>query len=163
MTQYNEPNVNELREIKTARSEDAINMAAKNGFFPLIKEVIPSDEVRSGYRVVQDQITGKIEVLGDMRSYRVTDGWDIQDDGDFETVIEWSSYYPYHFESPFAAYLIPADLEVGERVYLLDLIEDIVASTFQGGGSRLKSCEAIWNGKDFEIQYNPEKVTRYVG
>ena len=30
---------------------------------------------------------------------------------DFDKVIDYSFYYPYHFDSPFAAYLIPKDLQ----------------------------------------------------
>lgn len=139
-----------LRVIKTARSEKAINKAARNGFFPLIKKVDPSNEIRSKYAVIQNKKTGEIVVIGDYRS-------NITNEKVEEFVIDFTYYYPYNFKSPFAAYLIPVDLKVGEHVYLEDLIEDYIGESWnQGDTYRLEGCEAIWNGKDFDIQYDPE-------
>jgi hypothetical protein len=129
--------------IKTARSEEAINLAAKQGFYPLVKRVVQSDDIKSKFAIVQHEKSGEIKVLGD---YRDTDY-----EG-YKLVIDFTWYYPYHFKSPFAAYLIPKDLKKGERVFLEDLIEDYVSWCWnQGDVHRLESSEAIWNGKDFEI------------
>jgi hypothetical protein len=139
-----------LRVIKTARDKDSINKAAKSGFRPLIKKVEPSDKIRSKYAVVQNRKTGEIITIGDYRSDFYSDS------DDYEIVIDWSDYYPHNFTSPFAAYLIPQDIKKGERVLLEDLIEDYVGASWnQGDTYRLESCEAIWNGTDFEIQYDP--------
>jgi hypothetical protein len=61
--------------------------------------------------------------------------------------------------------LIPKDIKIGERVFVKDLIENFVGQTWNQGNSwRLKSCEAIWNGEELEIQFNPEKdVVRMYG
>jgi hypothetical protein len=153
-----------LRVIKTARDKDRINEAVKNGFRPLIKKVKPSSKIRSKYAVVQNTNTGEIEVIGDYRSKLYSDNLvpnrlsrifpEIKID--YEIVIDWTFYYPNNFKSPFAAYLIPKDIQIGERVLLEDLIEDYVGGRWnQGDTYRLGSCEAIWNGKDLEIQYDP--------
>jgi hypothetical protein len=61
-------------------------------------------------------------------------------------------------------YLIPPDIDLGERVFLEDLIEDFVGAVWnQGNAYRLKSCEAIWNGKAFEIDYNPYNIQEWIG
>ena len=146
-------NINDLIVIKTARNKESINEAAKAGYKLIIKKVEPSSQIRSKYSVVQNINTGEIEVLGDLR-VRL----DYDNDPNFETIIDWTLYYPYNFESPFAAYLIPPDLEKGESVLVEDLIEDIVGSVWnQGDAYRLESCEAIWNGEDLIIQNNPEQ------
>ena len=140
----------ELRVIKTARDKDSINMAAKSGFKPLIKKVEPSEEISSKYSVAQNKKTGEIVTIGDFRD-------SIDSENDFEIVIDWTYYYPYSFKSPFAAYLIPEDIKIGERVFIEDLIQDYIGASWnQGDTYRLESCEAIWNGIDFEIQYNPD-------
>ena len=142
-----------LRVIKTARNKESINEAAIAGYKLIIKKVEPSSQIRSKYSVVQHIETGEIEVLGDLR-VRL----DYDNDPNFETIIDWTLYYPYKFESPYAAYLIPPDLEKGESVFVEDLIEDIVGSVWnQGDAYRLESCEAIWNGEDLIIQNNPEQ------
>lgn len=151
MTGYHDQkNPNNLLEIETARDQKAINEAASNGFRPLIKRVEPSQMIHSKFSVFQSRTTGKIKVLGDFRS-----GFD--KDSDMEMVIGWSSYYPHTFPSPYAAYLIPLDLKTGEKVWVKDLIEDFIGGTWnQGNVYRLSTAEAIWNGKDLEIQYDPE-------
>lgn len=144
-------NLKGLRVIKTARDMDSINKAAKSGFKPLIKKVEPSDKIRSKYSVVQNKKTGEIEIVGDYRVRFYAD-----DNNDFETVIDWTFYYPHSFKSPFAAYLIPNDIKVGERVFIEDLIEDYIGASWnQGDTYRLESCDAIWNGTDLEILYEP--------
>lgn len=142
-----------LRTIKTARDEESINEAARAGFFPLVKPVIPSPEIRNKYAVIQNRTTGEIEVSGDFRYMPDTD--------DSEVVIGFTDYYPYSFPSPFAAYLIPADLAVGERVYLEDIIEDVVGGSWnQGDTYRLESCVAVWDGKDFTLEWEPGTDTQ---
>ncbi|MEJ7611393.1 MAG: hypothetical protein WKF88_09480 [Ferruginibacter sp.] len=145
-------NENGLRTIKTARDEESINLAAINGFMPLLKKVELSDKIRSKYAVFQNKKTGEIEVGYDFR------GYDRDGNSDYEVVIDWTFYYPHCFKSPFAAYLIPRDIMTGEKVFLEDLIEDLIGADWnQGDTFRLESCEAVWTGKTLEIQYDPAK------
>ena len=70
----NQDNNNEesqLRVIKTARSEQAINEAAEQGFRPLVKPVVPSPEIRTKFAVSQNKITGKITVAHDYRDRNI--------------------------------------------------------------------------------------------
>ena len=152
----------ELRIIKTARTKDSINQAAKEGFRPIVKKVEPSDRIKSQYAVMQNKTTKEIIVIGDHRSTRFDPRLLPKDN--FEMIVDWSYYYPYKFESPIAAYLVPEDIEVGERVMLEDLIEDYPTSGGQGNVYRLTSCEAIWNGEEFEIKIEPKRsVVRSMG
>lgn len=146
-------NDRELRVIRTARTEDEINRAARAGYFPLVKKVSPSPEIRSKFAVYQNAETGEISVVSDYRAC---------EDGD--EVIGFTSYYPHNFPNPFAAYLIPPDLQIGEVVILIDLIEDLVGSSWnQGDVYRLKSCEAEWDGNDFVIHHDESKVFEFLG
>lgn len=144
-----ENNPDDLRVVKTARSAEAINAAAKEGFRPLVKPVEPSKEIHNMVAVYQHRETGEIEISGDCR-------WGPGED--YVPVLPFRYYYPYSFPEPFAAYLLPSDLAEGERVWLEDVIEDIVAVFGnQGWHPRLESCEAIWLDGDFKIQFDPEK------
>ena len=153
-------NLQGLRVIKTARDEFSINEAVKSGFKPLIKKVVPSDKICSKYAVIQNKKTGEVHVIGDYRSNLYSDH-----NSDFETVIDWTFYYPYRFNSPFAAYLIPSDIIIGERVFIEDLIEDYIGASWgQGDTYRLDSCEAIWNGEKLIVQYDPRtNRTDFIG
>ena len=149
----NRKNVWGLRVIQTARTEKDINLAARNGFFPLVKKVSPSAEICSKYAVFQNPESGEISVVGDFRAC----GFDAP-------VIDFTFYYPHNFPSPFAAYLIPLDLEVGEQVILEDLIEDLVGNRWnQGDVYRLRSCKAEWNGKDFIIHHDESNNVSVMG
>lgn len=142
-------NPNHLRVIKTARTEKAINRAAREGFRALVKPVIPGEKIHHMVAVFQHQQTGEIRLSGDFRDLP---------DADHEMVIPFLYYYPYKFPSPFAAYLVPPDLAAGERVWLEDVIEDIVAVWGnQGYHPRLKHAEATWTGEAFTILFDPDK------
>lgn len=148
-------NKNGLRIIYTARSKWAINRAIRNGFIPIIKKVEPSNKINSKFAIVRNTETGKIDVIRDFRQ---------SDKLGFETVLDWTSYYPHYFSSPFAAYLIPSDIQIGERVYIKDLIEDIVGGSWnQGDTYRLSSSEAIWDGNELIIEFDSKMGFNIVG
>ena len=144
------------RVIKTARTESEINDAIARGYKALIKEVIPSDKIKVMYALERDLKTGKVRVL--------QDSWEIYaHHEDAEKVIEEVYYYPYQFPSPFAAYLVPEDIVVGERVILEDLIEDIVGARHKMHTYRLASAEAMWNGEKFVISHDSYRVSVTMG
>jgi len=180
----------DLRIIKTARTEQAINEAVDNGYWPLVKPFVPLPDIRVKFAVSQNKTTGKITVAHDYRNENIASfikpvnefikstQQDVSEiDSNFiipkyitpkteqTTVIGWTYYYPYHFESPFAAYLIPPDLQIGETVLLEDLIEDVVGSSWnQGDTYRLASCKAIWDGKEFVLLHDPaNRISQMIG
>ncbi len=145
---------NNLRVIKTARSIEQINEAIAQGFTAIIKPVVPSPEIKSKFAIIREKATGIVQVISDYRSR----GYDIipDEDSPFETLIPFTYYYPHHFESPYAAYLIPKDITVDETVWVEDVIEDIVGNRWnQGDTYRLKSGEAIWDGSALTLNQIP--------
>jgi len=130
--------------IQTARGEDEIQEAVDAGFNVLKYKVEPSDNIRITDIYILDKKTGHIEI--DAYSYHsITYG-----SSKGKKIIQERTYYPYAFP-PLAAYLLPEQLEVGERVVLEDLIEDIVGSSHAWGTYRQDSAEAIWNGEKFVV------------
>ena len=141
-------NPNKLRVIKTARTLEAINEAAENGLWPVVLPVKPSKDIHFQLAVYQHKETGKINTSGDCRNFF---------DDDLECVIPYETFYPYQFPAPFAAYLVPSDLSLGEKVWLEDVIEDVVAMWGnQGYHPRLESGEAIWDGSTFKVLFDPD-------
>lgn len=125
--------------VNTARTIHAINAAAKEGFWPLLKRVAPSARIKEKILVSQND-DGTVDVGGDFRAAPGAETY-------------W--YNPYHSPLPFAAYLIPPGLRAGERVYLPDLIEDIEGTSWnQGDRYRLKSAYAVWDGKDLAVEHD---------
>ena len=136
----------DLKLIKTARNLQSINNAVDNGYIPLIKEVKILTTIKAMYALDRNKETGKFIELTDSRTI-----WSHNEHS--ERIIDQAEYYPYCFESPYAAYLVPADLKTGERVVLEDLIEDYVGDTWKMNSYRLKSSEAIWTGTEFIVDY----------
>jgi uncharacterized protein (TIGR02996 family) len=133
------------RIIKTARTEDEINAAARGGLRPLVLPVVPNEQISTWVAVYQDPETGEIATTGDRRGRPAG------------TCVVDVRYYPHHF-GPFAAYLVPKELRPGEEVWLEDLIEDVVGVWGnQGHTYRLESAPARWNGARFEILFDPQR------
>lgn len=143
-----------LRTIGTARTIEEINDAVSRGFFPLLEWLVPSEDVFDTVcGLLADNLTGEMSL--DMRRHAE---YQPAPDGT-RRVLQGHRYYPYQFPSPFAAYLIPKDLQVGELVWLEDLIADIPAllRTVEKNVSRIPSAPAIWRDGWFDIQYIPEE------
>lgn len=140
-----------LRVIKTARTLEAINKSLEEGFWPLVKPVNTSPPYGGNcFAVYQSTKTGEV--------WELRDSIELFDllSNEAEEVIPWQKYYLPRFKLPYAAYLVPKDLATGTRVWLEDLIEDFAGSRrFQL--DRLDSAAAIWNGKDFEVDYDPNR------
>ena len=144
------------RVIKTARTETEINRAVALGYKTIIKEVIPSDKIKVMYALERNLETGEVKVL--------QDSWEIYAyHENAEKVIDKVYYYPYQFPSPFAAYLVPPDIKIGEMVILEDLIEDIIGAHHKMHTYRLASAEAMWNGERFVISHDSYSVSVTMG
>ena len=153
----NNYNPKNLPIIKTCRTEKEINEGAVKGFRPLVRKVERSEKIRSKYAILQHRSTGEIKVLGDFR-------YGFQDHEDYDIVIDWTWYYPEKFPEPFAAYMIPKDLEAGQEVWIDELIEDYVGSEWnQGDTARRKYTEALWTGNDLEIKLEAQDIEIWIG
>ena len=131
-----------MKIIYTGRSVEAINKAIKRGFLPILKELKPHPDIYSKVAVTINYETEEVEEHGDFRSCM-----NAGPDG-----LDWIKYYPYHWDLPYAAYLVPDDIEIGERVLLTDLIEDYIGGSWnQGDAYRAERAEAVWNGEDFDV------------
>ena len=139
--------INGLRIIETARNLDKINSAIGDGYSVIIKEVVPLSSIVVTFYFYQHKKTKKIikEVVA--RRIKRNDEYKL---------LKQIEYYPHKFENPYAAYLIPPDIQLNEKVFIADLIEDFLRQL--GSGERLKSCEAIWNGQQLEILYTKDMI-----
>ncbi len=132
-----------LRTIKTLRTKEEIRDAVKRGHKILKLKVQPSKDIRVTDLHIKDKQTGKISI--EPYTYH-----NLPRDDRYK-VVKKVTYYPYNFPSKVAAYLLPDDLEVGERVILEDLIEDIVGASHAWGTYRQDSAEAVWDGEKFKV------------
>ena len=156
----------ELRVIKTARCVEDINKAVDMGFIPLVKKLKPLKQLFRTIGIFRNKKTNKIEEAEDYVVYEQYGNiTSYEDENEWELVVPFHSYYPYKFDSQYAAYLIPHDIDKGEKVILEDLIEDYYGGSFWSHHIRVESLQAIWTGEDFSILYDPKTdgVCTWVG
>lgn len=150
-------NANEenLPVIKTARNLKAINQAVKEGFKILLKNAETSPRFPQTVWLYRHFDTGlyKHGPTPDPRYPDFSTEWE---------VVESFGAYKQQFKHPYAAYLIPPDLEAGTRVWVDDLIEDFLGMVTFECEYRLNSTTALWNGTDLEIEYDPKKCVAFV-
>lgn len=150
----------DARIIDTARTLDDINKAVDLGFQIVLKACNPSPPFERTISLFRHKSLETYRLDLDPReSYR-----DPKNFHSWEHVLALA-YYPPLFENAFAAYLVPPDISLGERVWLDDLIEDLLGEVSgQGLGSyRLNQAYARWNGKDFDIEYSEDHVGFSIG
>jgi len=146
-------NPNAYRVIKTERDIDKINDHAKNGFLPVCVRIEPLIKCCPRFMLLQDLQTKEFVVIKDNEPLPSIPDFNER----YKVVINWREFYPIKFTIPFAAYLAPPDLAIGEQVFLEDVITDHIGMDWDAGVvQRVKSCEAIWNGKEFLVKYRPD-------
>jgi hypothetical protein len=147
-----------LRVIKTIRGARAIKAAKEMGLKLIELRAEVSDQFKVKYKKMKDKLTGKIITLGDFREdhyFRKSR---------YKTLVDWTSKNPSKFFSPFAAYIIPKDLESGERVLINDVITNHVSGSWnQGDVYRLSKSEATWNGRGFVIDVSSYAIGDIIG
>jgi hypothetical protein len=147
-----------LRVIKTIRGARAIKAAKEMGLKLIELRAEVSDQFKVKYKKMKDKLTGKIVTLGDFREdhyFRKSR---------YKTLVDWTSKNPSKFFSPFAAYIIPKDLESGERVLINDVITNHVSGSWnQGDVYRLSKSEATWNGRGFVIDVSSYAIGDIIG
>lgn len=153
-----------LRVIKTARSVMALNIATEEGNKALIKESTINNSEAWHTWLVKNKEDGKYVEVSDVRSLWSIKPVPLDFDNEASLIPKYlrSSTFddsnnsfsylkdPYTKPpKPWAAYIIPKDLEIGERVILEDLIEYRPQSTM---GNRRLTAIATWTGQDFKIE-----------
>lgn len=152
-------NTEDLVNISTARNVNEINKAVKDGYNVVLKI---TDEQKnslfsSGYKysLIKTESGKYIEYVDPRVEYRIGEK--------FETIISHKTYNDTSSRIHYAAYIVPKNLKVGDRVFLEDIIEDFPYHIHHGS-SKLKSWTAIFNGKDFDIDYKIlEDSIMYIG
>ncbi|MDO6718703.1 hypothetical protein Q4575_04785 [Psychrosphaera sp. 1_MG-2023] len=137
--------VNNLPVIQTARDIEAINIAIKAGSKVLIKPTDPNSAPQS-----------KVGIYHNKNGELTIEGYDLRH---FDWKNSQTTYYKsgQNF-SPFAAYIIPRNFPNNVKVYIPDVIEHVIDSSWnQGDTFRLNSTTGFWNGEEIIID-KPEPM-----
>ncbi|MCW5640966.1 MAG: hypothetical protein KIT63_02575 [Rhodoferax sp.] len=143
----------DLVRIQTMRSLEAMSDAIERGFHLVFGDTGVDNKYGDvKYVVYRNRATGRLLWSSDFRDMiSLSDLQREEDSNSLEVLKEW---FWVRADRPFpmAAYAVPKDLAKGSRVYLEDLIEDVLQESWnQGNSIRLNAWSATWNGSNFDV------------
>lgn len=143
-----------LLVVRTMRSLAAMVDAQARGFDLILESTNEDNEFgEDKYLVYQNKSTGALWWSGDYRNSRPTSDKPCSPDASEWTLIRKWFYARSDRPFPLAAYAVPKNLPIGSRVFLEDLIEDVLMRIWnQGNAKRVISSYAIWDGVKFEVE-----------
>ncbi|MEQ3724174.1 hypothetical protein [Alcanivorax sp.] len=143
--------------VQTARTLAALEDGVRRGCRPLFVSTEPQGKVKSKLSIICSTEQKYVQSYTD---FRLSTGIAGSESDESVEITIWHDRD--RDPSPLAAYLIPPTLSIGARVYIADVIEEIVARTWnQGDSYRLTESEATWEGDGFAI--DPPRVSSIVG
>ena len=127
-----------IRVIKTARTVEEMNRAVLEGYWPLLYQSFYGKEVNEYLMMYQHPETQLCQIVKD---YRLAE--ELESLG-YRPLLKNHKYLPDF--PPFAAYLIPKDIQQDEVVWLEDVIE--VGYRINHG----KAAKGVWKRNDIRLE-----------
>ena len=157
-------NENGLKELETTYDVRRLNEAKAEGlsfsFVPINRN--PALELRS--LLLKNRETGEFETVPSRTSHVQRTGLFEYPEDEWELVHEVVGYGRTRDQSQnWGAYILPNDLEVGEEVYIPDLIQDIVATKFYSTVWPAGDAIATWDGKKLNIREDEYESFMMIG
>lgn len=150
---YSSENVRNLREVETVFDVEKLNEAQKQGAICLLKHKEFNPKLNLSALLLRNRETGEY-VVAPAREVHQQYALPpiIYHEHEWELVQTIEGYArPTRNESNWGAYIVPSDAKIGERFYIRELIEDLVASGFWYSVRPAESAEAVWNGDELII------------
>jgi len=151
--------------VKTLYNLNEINTHIKNGRTVLFRKIKKNNSLYTQRYVFRNRADG---TLADSKGRiecaqygRVTH----YTEDEWEELFTYRFYHQYDPEmgaKAYAAYLLPEGISAGERVYIEDLIEHIMATEFWWPVAAADAF-AVWNGKNLIIDETPFRSVLMVG
>ena len=145
-----------LRTVKTLREKDynkySLSAEDRNKNYLITKSIEPNEDFFSRMMLLKNHRTGELKEVKD-RNMFVQYGEHINySEDEWEELLTYRIYQgSKRYLYTWAMYLVPKDASEGERFYVEDVIDDIVAERFWGGIYRAQDGIGIWNKHSIEI------------
>ena len=145
-----------LRTVKTIREKsydkDYLSAEDIRNNHIITKKIEPNEDFFSTRMLLKNYKTGAFKQVTDRQMFVQYGEHVYYPETEWEELLTFkkyrgSNYYLYTW----AMYLVPKDAREGERFYVEDVIDDIVAERFWDGIYRAQDGVGIWNGHNIEI------------
>ncbi len=145
-------NIQRLSEIETTYSLQRVNQAQEQGHEILIVERKQNPELVIKKLLLRNRDTGTYEYASSRRVFAQYGEIIEYPEKEWELVREVSGYGRNRdIADDWGAYIIPNDIVLGEKVYISDLIEDLVACRFWENVWYASDAQAIWTGERLNL------------
>ncbi len=153
-------NRSELREVETVYDADELNAAVARGARCIVRRKELNSKLNISGMLLRNRKSGEYIAVPGREVYRQYSGSPIvYGDDEWELVQAIEGYARrIHHESNWAAYILPGDAMLGERFFIKDLIEDLVATEFWSTVTPAETAEAVWNGTELVIDHSSYKL-----
>ena len=158
-------NKRQLRVVETTYDVDRLNAARQNGLQILIITVSKNPALMLRSLLLKNKDTGEIiQVSG----WRVNRQYALPplvfSEKEWELVYQVNDYARVRkSEQNWGAYILPERVGIGERLYIADLIEDVMATAFWGSVWYAADGIAEWNGTDLIIDLHEYDRFQMIG
>ena len=145
-------NSQNLRVVETVDSEHDLNKAIENGHVTLFRKIERNPKLYSRRLLLRNYRSGLYEEVPSRSFYTRHAGKQEFPESEWECMHRYDHYHrERRANKAWAAYVLPQLPIVGERFYIEDIIEDIFVQGFWYSLIPADNAEAVWNGKDLEI------------
>lgn len=157
-------NQDDLPVVKTCYHVFELNEAIKAGHQICIVQVTENPKLRLAGLLLRNKFSGDYEVVSARRMYVQYGKIEEFSHEEWETVHEITGYArAKKASSGWGAYVLPFGTNIGDRVYIEDLIEDIFAYQFWYSVAVASDAVGIWNGSKIEIDESAYRKFEPVG
>lgn len=148
-------NVRGLREVATIYDASELNAELSAGSLCIVKRKERNSELVLSALLLRNRLTGEYAEVPSRVSSQRRHGSISYSEEEWELVQTVEGYARrIRHEGNWGAYILPADAQIGERFYIRELIEDLVASKFWGSVFPAESAEADWDGSELVIDHS---------
>jgi hypothetical protein len=145
--------ISKIRHVKTVFTLQELNNASDDGHKVIIRKTKKNKELYQHEVIFQNVSTGEF-VSGPSRNfYRQYGESIILDEADWKQIAKTKRYTRKQtLLNDWAAYLLPKNVEVGEELYVENIIEDIYVSEFWGSKIFAVDGVAVWIGTTLQFK-----------
>lgn len=157
-------NPKDLPVVKTCYELNKLNEAIKDGHQTCVVKVIENPELYLSGLLLRNKSSGEYTLVHKRRIYVQYRGIKEYSVEEWETIHEVSGYArtrPAH--EGWGAYILPLGVKPHDRVYVEDLLEDIVAFGFWYSVGAAVDGEGIWDGSSIAIDRTLYRCFERVG
>ena len=157
-------NTENLRIVETVDSEHDLNKAIENGHVTLFRKIERNPKLYSRCLLLRNYRSGLYEEVPSRSFYTRHAGKQEFPESEWECMHRYDHYHrERRADKAWAAYVLPLLPVIGERFYIEDIIEDIFVQGFCYKPISAYDGEAVWNGKDLELDEAQYAKSHIVG